>query len=63
MPTSRKHVAVNMEPESREAIRQLMYRLSSETGTRITISVTVVVACDIAMRHIDETIDAKTIGE
>jgi hypothetical protein len=56
MPTQAGYVAVNMKPESREAIRQLMYRLSSETGTRVSISDTVAVACDIAMKHITETV-------
>jgi hypothetical protein len=56
MPTQAGYVAVNMLPESRDAMRQLMYRLSSETGERVSVSDTVAVACEIAMEHIGETI-------
>lgn len=50
------YVVAAMRSESREKMRQLMYRLSSETGARVSISDTISVACDIAMRHIDECI-------
>lgn len=56
MPTQPGFVAVNVKPESRDTLRSLMYRLSSETGNRVSVSDTMSAACEIAMRHIDETV-------
>lgn len=64
MPTQPGFVAVNVKPESRDALRGLMYRLSSETGSRVSVSDTMSAACEIAMRHIAETVKtAKTLTE
>jgi hypothetical protein len=60
MPTQQRFVAVNVRPESRDAMRGLMYRLSSETGERVSVSATMSAACEIAMRYINETVNAVT---
>ena len=60
MPTQPGFVAVNVKPETRDAMRGLMFRLSSETGERITVSETISAACEIAVRHIDETVSVVT---
>lgn len=52
--------AMNIKTETRDVMRQLMFRLSSETGKRVSISDTIAVACKIATQHIDETIAEVT---
>jgi hypothetical protein len=62
MPTQPGYVAVNVKPESRDIMRSLMFRLSSETDRRVTVSETLTVACEIAMRHIDEAVNELAKG-
>ena len=50
-----KPVGLNVSEEAREAIRQLAYRLTGETGQRVTLDAAIRAACTVAGANLAAT--------
>jgi hypothetical protein len=49
---------MNVSRGARDALRQLSYRLSADTGQRITMDATLTAACSVAGRDLAATLAA-----
>ena len=56
-----KYVTLNIEPPAREALARFAYALTGRASRRVNQTMAVTIACDLAMKHLDEAVSA--IGE
>lgn len=54
-------VGMNVTPGTRDVVRQLAYRLTGETGKRITMDQAIAAACSVASGSLPATVAA--LGE
>jgi hypothetical protein len=60
MPRPEGAVGVNVTAPARDALRDLSYRLSLETGRRVTMSEALAAVCAVAGRDMAATVAALT---
>jgi hypothetical protein len=51
---------LNVNPEDHSALRSLAYRLTGETGRRVTLTEALRAACSVASRDLAATVAALT---
>ena len=53
-----KYVTLNIEPPAREALARFAYALTGRASKRVNQTMAVTIACDLAMKHLDEAVSA-----
>lgn len=53
-----KYVTLNIEPSARQALAQFAYALTGKASARVSQTMAVRIASEVAIRHLDEAVTA-----